>query len=65
MGQCPVKRYNEPLRDLIVAGRAKPSRIVSHRIELDDAPEAYRRFDKRVDGYTKVLIQFKEALVAV
>lgn len=60
-GQAPVKKYNEHLRDLIIAGRAKPSRIVSHHIRIDDAPEAYEKFDHRVDGYTKVLIQFPQA----
>lgn len=59
-GQAPVKRYNEYLRDLIVNGRAKPSRIVSHRISIEDAPEAYEKFDQRIDGYTKVLIKFGE-----
>jgi len=44
-GQAPVKKYNEYLRDLIVSGRAKPSRIVSHHIQIDDAPEAYDKFD--------------------
>jgi glutathione-independent formaldehyde dehydrogenase len=43
------------VRDLIVAGRAVPSQIVSHEIPLEGAPEAYDKFDKRVDGYTKVL----------
>ena len=57
MGQCPVKRYNVYLRDLIVAGVAKPSFLVSHRISIDEAPDAYRKFDKRVDGYTKVLLK--------
>ena len=56
-GQCPVKRYNAYLRDLIVAGKAKPSFIVSHRVGLDEAPEAYRRFDQRRDGYTKVILK--------
>lgn len=60
MGQCPVKQYNEYLRDLIIANRAKPSKIVSHRIQIDQAPEAYKKFDERIDGYTKVLIQFRE-----
>jgi glutathione-independent formaldehyde dehydrogenase len=57
-GQAPVKKYNEYLRDLIVSGRAKPSRIVSHHIQIDDAPEAYDKFDQRIEGYTKVLIRF-------
>lgn len=63
-GQAPVKKYNEYLRDMIVNGKAKPSKIVSHRIPIEDAPEAYHRFDKRIDGYTKVLIKFGEKLAA-
>lgn len=56
-GQAPVKSYNRQLRDLIVAGRATPSWIVSHELPLDQAPEGYRNFDKRVDGWTKVLLK--------
>ena len=63
-GQAPVKKYNEYLRDLIVNGRAKPSQIVSHRIHIEDAPDAYDKFDKRIDGYTKVLIKFDEKAAA-
>jgi glutathione-independent formaldehyde dehydrogenase len=55
-GQCNVKRYNRYLRDLIVADRAQPSLIVSNRISLAEAPDAYEKFDKRVDGYTKVVL---------
>ncbi len=57
-GQAPVKKYNEYLRDLIVNGKSKPSQIVSHRISIDEAPDAYDKFDQRIDGYTKVLIKF-------
>lgn len=31
--------------------------IVSHEIPLEGAPEAYDKFARRVDGYTKVLIK--------
>lgn len=55
-GQCNVKAYNRYLRDLIIAGKAKPSFVVSHEINIDDAEIAYEKFDKRIDGYTKVLI---------
>ncbi|KAF7621551.1 hypothetical protein AFLA_011848 [Aspergillus flavus NRRL3357] len=48
--------YNRYLRDLIIAGKAKPSFVVSHEIRLDHAEVAYEKFDKREDGYTKVLI---------
>jgi glutathione-independent formaldehyde dehydrogenase len=55
-GQCNVKRYNRYLRDLIIAGRATPSFVVSHELPLDQAPVAYEKFDKRVEGYTKVVL---------
>jgi glutathione-independent formaldehyde dehydrogenase len=55
-GQANVKRYNRQLRDLIVAGKAKPSFIVSHEHTLEEAPQAYEKFDKRVEGYTKVVL---------
>ena len=55
-GQCNVKQYNAHLRDLITAGRAKPSFVVSHEVPLDDAADAYVKFDKRVEGYTKVIL---------
>jgi glutathione-independent formaldehyde dehydrogenase len=56
-GQCNVKRYNRYLRDLIVAGRAEPSLIVSNELPLDQAPDAYDKFGKRIDGYTKVILK--------
>ena len=56
-GQCNVKRYNAYLRDLIIAGKAKPSFVVSHEVPLDDASDAYDKFDKRIEGYTKVILK--------
>ena len=61
MGQAPVKRYNEYLRDLILARKCKPSFIVSHRIAIGAAPDAYEKFDNRDHGYTKVLIKPQQA----
>lgn len=55
-GQCNVKRYNRRLRDMIIAGRAEPSFVVSHELSLSEAPDAYRKFDQRVEGYTKVVL---------
>jgi glutathione-independent formaldehyde dehydrogenase len=56
VGQCNVKRYNRQLRDLIIAGRATPSFVVSHELALEQAPNAYAKFDKRIEGYTKVVL---------
>jgi glutathione-independent formaldehyde dehydrogenase len=30
---------------------------VSHRLPLEAAPDAYDEFDRRVDGYTKVVLK--------
>jgi glutathione-independent formaldehyde dehydrogenase len=56
-GQCPSKKHNRRLRDLIAAGQAKPSWIVSHEMSLDQAAHAYRNFDSRSEGWTKVVIK--------
>jgi glutathione-independent formaldehyde dehydrogenase len=56
-GQAPVKRYNRQLRDLIIAGKATPSFLVSHELPLTEAAAGYEHFDKREDGWTKVLLR--------
>ncbi|MDT0380060.1 glutathione-independent formaldehyde dehydrogenase [Streptomyces sp. DSM 42041] len=55
-GQANVKAYNRQLRDMIISGRAEPGFVVSHRVPLAEAPDAYRHFDHRDDGWTKVLL---------
>jgi glutathione-independent formaldehyde dehydrogenase len=55
-GQANVKAYNRYLRNLIHKDRAKPSWIVSHELTLDQAPDAYKHFDKRDGGWTKVIL---------
>jgi glutathione-independent formaldehyde dehydrogenase len=56
-GQTPVKAYNRMLGRLIAKGKARPSFLVSHELPLDKAPEAYRHFDAREDGWTKVVLK--------
>ena len=56
-GQANVKAYNRKLSNLIEAGKAKPSWIISHELPLDQAPEAYKNFDERKDGWTKVVLK--------
>jgi len=56
-GSTQAKRYAFQLRDLIATGRARPGFIVSHNVPLDEAPDAYRMFDQREPGYTKVVLK--------
>jgi glutathione-independent formaldehyde dehydrogenase len=46
-GQCPVKRYNRQLMNLILADKAHIADAVNATtISLDDAPRGYAEFDK-------------------
>ncbi len=56
-GQTPVKAYNRRLCALIATGKARPSFLVSHELPLDKAPDAYKHFDCRDDGWTKVVLK--------
>ncbi len=45
-GQCPVKRYNRQLMNLILADKAHIAKAVNATtISLDDAPQGYQEFD--------------------
>jgi len=54
-GCTNVHAYLRPLLDLIAAGRLHPERIISHRMPLDEAVEAYRMFDRR--EATKIVLR--------
>jgi threonine dehydrogenase-like Zn-dependent dehydrogenase len=53
-GICPVHAWWQQAMDEVAAGRIDPEPIVSHRLPLEDAPEAYERFDRR--EATKVVL---------
>jgi threonine dehydrogenase-like Zn-dependent dehydrogenase len=56
-GQTHVQRYLEPLMKLIVDGKIDPSFLITHRIGLDEGPEAYETFRDKKDGCVKVVIR--------
>src|SRR5262249_50097249 len=57
MGRDDDRRWNSKLRDMIIAGRAKPGQVVSHRLPLDRAPDAFDKFDRRDEGHIKVVLK--------
>jgi threonine dehydrogenase-like Zn-dependent dehydrogenase len=62
MAQCNVKRYMPHLLEHIRAGRIDAKSIISHRIPLEHAGEAYHLFDNKLDQCVKcVLIPPKAA----
>jgi len=42
---------------LVPQRQGQPSKIVSHRIQMDDAPDACDKFDKCIEGYTQILMR--------
>lgn len=48
-GQCPVKKYNRQLMNMILSGRADIAKAVNATtISLDEAPQGYQEFDSGV-----------------
>lgn len=56
MGQCNVKRYMPHLLEHIRSGRIDAKGIITHRVSLDEVPEAYRAFARKNDGCVKFVV---------
>jgi threonine dehydrogenase-like Zn-dependent dehydrogenase len=56
MGQTHMMRYMRPLLDLIEAGKIDPSFVITHRVPLSRAPQAYAMFAEKRDGCIKVVL---------
>ncbi len=56
-GQTHVQRYMKPLLDRIQKGEIDPSFIITHRLPLDRAPEAYQMFCDKQDECLKVVLK--------
>jgi threonine dehydrogenase-like Zn-dependent dehydrogenase len=57
MGQTHTPRYLRPLLDRINNGEIDPTFVISHRIGLSEAPDAYALFNSRGNGCTKVVMR--------
>jgi threonine dehydrogenase-like Zn-dependent dehydrogenase len=57
MGQTHMMRYMRPLLDRIVNGDIDPSRLITHHLDLDDAPQGYKTFRDKEDSCIKVVLK--------
>jgi threonine dehydrogenase-like Zn-dependent dehydrogenase len=57
MGQTHVPKYMKPLLERIERGEIDPSAIISHRVPIEDAPQAYRTFRDKQENCTKVVLK--------
>ncbi len=56
-GQTHVQRYLKPLLDRVQKGEIDPSVIITHRMPLEQAPEAYKMFRDKQDQCVKVVLK--------
>jgi threonine dehydrogenase-like Zn-dependent dehydrogenase len=57
MGQTHVHRYMKPLLDRIERGEIDPPSIITHRVPLAEARDAYRVFREKEDQCVKVVMK--------
>jgi threonine dehydrogenase-like Zn-dependent dehydrogenase len=55
-GQTHVHRYMRPLLDRVQKGDIDPSFVITHRMRLDEAPEAFELFMNKQDECLKVVL---------
>ena len=55
-GQTHVHRYLKPLMEKIESGDIDPTFLITHRLKLSEAPEAYKMFRDKKDGCIKVVM---------
>jgi threonine dehydrogenase-like Zn-dependent dehydrogenase len=56
MGQTHVQRYLRPLLKLIEDGAIDPTFVITHRVPLEFAPEAFDMFKHKGDGCVKIVL---------
>lgn len=56
-GQTPVQRYWPTLLPLVQSGELDPTTVITQILGLGDAPEAYKRFNAKEEGWVKVLLK--------
>jgi threonine dehydrogenase-like Zn-dependent dehydrogenase len=56
-GQCHVQKYMGPLYERVRNGDIDPSFVVTHRLELGDAPHGYETFKHKQDDCVKVVLK--------
>ena len=56
-GQTHVQHYMRPLLERIQNGEIDPSFVITHCMQLDDAPAGYEKFLRKEDECIKVVLK--------
>jgi threonine dehydrogenase-like Zn-dependent dehydrogenase len=63
-GPAPVQASIDNLLDLVAAGRLTAEDLVTHRVPLDEGPDAYRTFNDKLEDCVKIILKPWEAEAA-
>lgn len=56
VGRCPARAYMDKLAPIVRDEDLDITRVISHRMALADGAEAYRLFDEKREGCTKIVL---------
>lgn len=59
MGQTHTQRYMKPLLDMILDDKIDPSFVITHRLTLEDGPEAYKNFNDEKNEFIKIVMKMQ------
>jgi threonine dehydrogenase-like Zn-dependent dehydrogenase len=59
MGQTHTQKYMKPLLARIENGDIDPSFVITHKVGIEEGPEAYKMFNDKKDECIKVIIQMQ------
>jgi threonine dehydrogenase-like Zn-dependent dehydrogenase len=57
MGQTNMHKYMPPLLQAIQEGKIDPTFVISHRLKLSEAADAYEKFNTEKDTWRKVVLK--------
>lgn len=57
MGQAPARHFMPHLYNMIINEEIDPTKIITHRLGLEDAPHAYTIFNNKEDNCVKVVLK--------
>jgi len=56
-GQTHVQKYTQKLLDMILEGKLDTTFLISHRLDLEQAPQGYKMFKEQQNDVTKVVLK--------
>ena len=57
MGQAPAIHYSQMLYDMVAQGKIDPTEIITHKVPLSEASQAYKTFHDHEDQSIKFILK--------